>query len=318
MELREFGALLREEREKRGLSLEDIARQTRIGLTSLQGIEEGREDLLPHAVYAKGFIKVYAKFLGLDLGEALSELKLGQEDESGPPVYKPVFPDRSAERSWAGALRKGNGLIVAASVLLLVVVGVVYWFYSRPGPELAHEQAAPAPVAAKEPLAAAEPEPSFSEVTSMEPEPAGLAEPAMPGAATASAEPAQPASIVASDTREQSRQQPAQNQLAQSAQPTLPASAPSALPAQPQATAQAQPVATNTAVISAKEVCWVKATHEDGREREYMLQPGGSVRLNFSTVSVIFGNAGGVDITLNGQPYPFEAEPGQVRRVRLP
>ena len=82
--------------------------------------------------------------------------------------------------------------------------------------------------------------------------------------------------------------------------------------------AQAQPAVTNTAVIQAREVCWLKAAHEDGTVREYMLQPGGSVRLSFSKISLMLGNAGGVDITVNGQPYALNAQPGQVRRLTLP
>ncbi|MCK7508669.1 MAG: helix-turn-helix domain-containing protein [Desulfobacterales bacterium] len=56
---------LKERREKLGFSLHEIALKTRIRVSFLKAIEEGTYDELPGDVYARGYIKDYAKFLGV-------------------------------------------------------------------------------------------------------------------------------------------------------------------------------------------------------------------------------------------------------------
>lgn len=297
MELREIGARLREERERRGLSLDDIAQQTKISLTSLQGIESGKSELLPHPVYVRGFIKVYAKFLELELGDALSELKLEKEDTPYRPVYKSASPERVSEQPEVRPLRSGNRLGVVVVALFVVLAGATYWFFAttsepaKPVEQTAQEpveEAAPAPAPAEEPAEApVEPAPVAEMSAAPEAAPAVPVQAAAVQPAPAAAS-AQPAASTAQDAAQQSQ-----------AAPT-------------------QPAETNRVVIQARETCWVQATHENGTVREYMLQPGGSVRLNFSKVSLMLGNAGGVDIIVNGQPYATNAQPGQVRRLTLP
>lgn len=60
------GADLRRLRESRGVSLRQIANVTKIGLRFLEYIEEDRFALLPAAVYLRGFLKEYARTVGLD------------------------------------------------------------------------------------------------------------------------------------------------------------------------------------------------------------------------------------------------------------
>ncbi len=60
------GAQLRQAREQRGLSLDEASTKTRVQKRYLQALEEGTVDKLPEPVYARGFLKRYADFLGLD------------------------------------------------------------------------------------------------------------------------------------------------------------------------------------------------------------------------------------------------------------
>ena len=64
-----LGDYLKTQRQLRNLSLEEVANFTRIKITFLSAIEEDRYDLLPSAVYAKGYLVAYAKYLGLDLND---------------------------------------------------------------------------------------------------------------------------------------------------------------------------------------------------------------------------------------------------------
>lgn len=66
MNLQELGALLKRERERRGLSLRDVMDATKISRRNLSALEEGQVQLLPHPVYLKGYIKNYARLIGLD------------------------------------------------------------------------------------------------------------------------------------------------------------------------------------------------------------------------------------------------------------
>ena len=65
IEQKTIGSRLREARERKGLSLEDVARTTRISRGYLKALEEDDSDKLPSEAYAKGFLRVYAQFLNV-------------------------------------------------------------------------------------------------------------------------------------------------------------------------------------------------------------------------------------------------------------
>jgi len=67
-----FSAWLRTQRERHGQSIEDIARVTRIGQRTLERLEGGRFDELPADVFVRGFIRNYARCVGIDPDEALA------------------------------------------------------------------------------------------------------------------------------------------------------------------------------------------------------------------------------------------------------
>ena len=85
--LEQIGGNLRQLREQRDLSIEDISARTQIQPRLIRAIEEGRIEMLPESVYVKGSIKRYANSLGLD-GMAISQQVLKWEPESA--TFKPV------------------------------------------------------------------------------------------------------------------------------------------------------------------------------------------------------------------------------------
>jgi cytoskeleton protein RodZ len=72
VQMAELGEILRQAREAKGLSLAQVEEATKIRSAYLQALEEGEYDLLPAAVYVKGFLKNYAQYLGMDPQEVLS------------------------------------------------------------------------------------------------------------------------------------------------------------------------------------------------------------------------------------------------------
>jgi cytoskeleton protein RodZ len=95
----EFGDKFRKAREKKDLSLDDVSNVTKIGTRMLQAIEEENFEQLPGGVFNRGFIRAYAKHLGLDSEEAVNDylacLRQAQVDSHGgwdlakPPAPQP-------------------------------------------------------------------------------------------------------------------------------------------------------------------------------------------------------------------------------------
>jgi cytoskeletal protein RodZ len=87
----QFGDKFRKAREKKGISLDDASNVTKIGSRMLQAIEEEHFDQLPGGVFNKGFIRAYAKHLGINDQEAVSEYLdcLRQEQVRAQAVWEP-------------------------------------------------------------------------------------------------------------------------------------------------------------------------------------------------------------------------------------
>ncbi len=68
-----FGDRLRREREMRGVSLEEIAAATKIGTRLLRALEDEQFERLPGGIFNKGFIRAYAKYLGIDEEGAVAD-----------------------------------------------------------------------------------------------------------------------------------------------------------------------------------------------------------------------------------------------------
>lgn len=151
------GDRLRTAREEKGLSLQEIALQTRIPIRHLEHIERGEWDSLPAATYSVGFARSYAQSVGLEPSEIGAQVREQMGLVRGPsgPVtahYEPADPARVPPLPFA--------LIVVALGILLVA-GYFIWRSSAvdgdaPPAEIV-ETPAPQPEAAPAPKPAAPP-----------------------------------------------------------------------------------------------------------------------------------------------------------------
>lgn len=127
------GAILRCVRENRDLSLEDVAKVTRISKGYLAALEEDNISRLPSEVYARGFLRVYAQFLGIEEHTVLDRYPYAapsdpQSDEPKADMNESDGAARSFadHRRWPWYL--GFCIIVAAGILFL---GVHHGGYQR-------------------------------------------------------------------------------------------------------------------------------------------------------------------------------------------
>lgn len=125
-----IGESLRSTREAKGISLEQAEEDTKIRKKYLQALEDGDYDVIPGRVYAKGFLRNYANYLGLNQEEVMLEYKL-----LGVPVkeeYKKVDIEASInkqKRMTGRADRKAylaTVLIAVFAILLLVLYNFVF------------------------------------------------------------------------------------------------------------------------------------------------------------------------------------------------
>jgi cytoskeletal protein RodZ len=111
----DIGAALKAAREFRGLSLQDVADQTRIRRTYLAAVEDMRLEELPSRPFAVGYVKAYAKLLGLDPDEAVARFKDTSPDPD-EPLRAPVGVRRERDPR-LGVVMAVGAFIIAAIIL---------------------------------------------------------------------------------------------------------------------------------------------------------------------------------------------------------
>ena len=98
----ELGTWLIRAREARGLTLEDAERDTRISRRYLQALESEQFEVIPAPVYARGFLRSYSQYLGLDPAEMLALFPREDRQADGQPV---IGAQRANASSAAGPPR---------------------------------------------------------------------------------------------------------------------------------------------------------------------------------------------------------------------
>ncbi len=117
-----LGEKLQQAREARGITLAEVAEQTRISPLYIESIENNDYRVLPGGIFNKGFVKSFAKYVGLDEQEALQDyLQLVAEQEipnaDEPKTYKPeVLTDDRA-----------NSSSLMTIIFAVVILGLMTW-----------------------------------------------------------------------------------------------------------------------------------------------------------------------------------------------
>lgn len=121
-----LGQRLYEERVKKGFSLEEVSRATKIRSNFLHAIEKGEYGQLPSTAYAKGFVRNYAEFLGLPKKDMLALFRREFDEEQ---VFK-VLPEGMARKEEfpLRGIRLQQAIIVSIVSLFLIVTYLFFQY----------------------------------------------------------------------------------------------------------------------------------------------------------------------------------------------
>ena len=124
-----IGEKLRDARTDRGVELAEVERATKVRLKFLEAMEGDRWEELPAPVYARGFLDIYARYLGLDQQAILDEYSRTVEAEGHEPIPESVIKPGSLRQTRPVRRFRSINLApvakVAAGVVVLVIIGLV-------------------------------------------------------------------------------------------------------------------------------------------------------------------------------------------------
>ncbi len=288
-----FGMRLKQEREKQSITLDDISLSTKISTRMLRALEEERFDQLPGGIFNKGFIRAYARCLGMDEDQAIADYLAatttvtpsGKKSENNDPP--PMLDPPSSHDGNTAAARIPWGTF--AVTLLIVALGFAAWgFYSRQSQKAAPTSAAPAttpPEVAPTPVAETSPSTNGSAVAAV--------------AAVAAAGRSQP--TVPPSAGGDTGSTPAANPPV-----SIPEQAPSP---------DLQP-GRFVVLIKAREDSWLSVSVDGEVSTQGTLTAPAekSVRAT-KEITIKAGNIGALDFAFNGKKLPAQGDYGEVKTL---
>jgi len=298
--MEQFGELFTQARERRGLTLEDVAVKTRIHPDFLRALEESNFAKLPDQVFVKGFVRAYAQSLGLDEDDALRRFV-----EAAGPFYDKQSDLERLRRKQAEDERKrqANRKVLAAAVGvallgLLLLLTREQSAVPPPSPDAPAESDSPGTIEGK-----AKPE----GVADTEQDSSALPAPDLSPPSPLGGEP--PGQTPPSLSRE------GDDRGAGASVPREAASSPATKPAPGRPAGPSLPGEALVLELEAHEMSWVVVQVDGESPQEALLRPGEKVQWKANAkLLVTLGNAGGVHVELNGVPQGPYGPSGTVVR----
>ena len=316
-----FGERLRREREMRGIGLDEIATATKISTRNLRALEEEKFNQLPGGIFNKGFVRAYAKFLGIDQDQIVAEYEAAsQETESARETKlkedfaKAEFRKQKKEDDQEISLEPKSQWGTIAAIVLIAALGYGgYSYYQRrkaeklqpPAPVAVHPAPQTQPVT---PPVSQPPTNANTVITSNPAAPISATTPtpsttATKPAETATPDPKKPDSTKPTQTPPSDPTKPASQKTGVPAATTTPKPVTDAKPTTPEpkpATAAGPPFELK---IKVNKQSWVSVKADGKTLVNGTLQPGTERTFKASDkIDMILGNAGGVEVSYNGKP----------------
>jgi cytoskeletal protein RodZ len=130
-----FGSVLRQARERRQISLAEVAERTKVPQWSLQLIEAGKLDDLPGDVFVRGFIRSYARSVGIGESEPLNLFEEALAARRRAEEALAAIPSAQAVEGTdddAHGPRRGIGIAVFVIIVLLIATITLSLFLRQP------------------------------------------------------------------------------------------------------------------------------------------------------------------------------------------
>lgn len=266
-----FGDKLKREREMRGVTLDEIADSTKIARRHLEALESEDFGSLPGGVFNKGFVRAYARFIGIDEDQAVADYAAVNQEVLPPEDQFPLEIHEKPNRELNPRSLRYLPLIGSAVALVLVVAG--YAMYRT-----RHHQGDGVSVAAQTEQGTQEAKNDRDRIA----QPARSAEPA----------------------KQEGRMVAVTENVAQPADERQVASAaPSSRPSEPAKPKALPPEHSFFVIIKAKEDAWISVV-ADGHRVSHGILKADKQRFVRAGKEILLttGNAGGIDVSFNGRP----------------
>lgn len=281
-----LGAFLKEEREKRGLDHARVTELTRLRPYILDALENEEWERLPSPVFVKGFLRSYARALGLQDGKVVGLYEQVAPSEAEMPE-PPVVPSGG----------KSRFLLLSALALVFVVSGFYVWRAYSP-----EEGSVTPPGSFDTPKIELGRLKLEKEYRVEEPMTESVGSNQQPEPAPAS-ETDREASESIPDENETSEDSSVGTVVAPPEKEMLPA------PEEPQLNLRA----------NVKERTWIRIVVDDEAPKEYIFSPGSRPEWKAERgFEILIGNAGGLGLEYNGKEFNNLGNPGQVVLLRFP
>ncbi|MDH5254081.1 MAG: DUF4115 domain-containing protein [Nitrospira sp.] len=292
------GEFFRQVRETKGLTVDEVASKTRIRSDFVKALEDGNFSKLPDQVFASGFVRSYARSLGLDEEDAIQRFA-----KSAGTFYEKQDERERLKVRQAEEERKRQSNRKAVAIAIGIAVLTLIFLLSREQSSVL-KRAEPEPVSPKRSVQALKDEPVAVEPRGIEPA-SEEAKPSESGAASAPTSAPTPPPIAASKPEPE----------------TLSTVSPGTDgPLGGISLEAAEAVADNQLVLDleATELSWVVVQIDNGSPQESLLRPGEKAQWKGRDQFVLtLGNAGGVKAELNGKPQKPFGPSGKVAREIL-
>ncbi len=127
----EIGSALREARERKGLSFQQVEEGTKIRARYIRALEEEAFGILPGATYTKGFLRAYADYLGLDGHLFIDEFNSRYHDPRNDDD-RPIYPKSNSRPR--GRQRRETNIVLIVLAAIVAVASLVFLGFSSSGP----------------------------------------------------------------------------------------------------------------------------------------------------------------------------------------
>lgn len=313
MNFEELGLTLKREREKRGLSVEVVMEATKISRTNITAMENGDRSSMPHPVYAKGFVKSYARYLGLDADELSMVIDREFQDENSLPDDLSYDVSPAAEKAFHDGEtpennKKTNWPIILGIVIVIGISIFLAMTFLDKGNEVVPDEV---PAVSKEETP---PPPPIVEQESEQYAPTQSEESDEESQNKAEEQGGQNENVESPAVEEPPVEAPETTEAAQAA--------PESESISSTASPQSDPMYEHVLIIRAttEKGCWIGVWKGDESDmsRDFVLKKGEPLRLMFNSPRRIrIGNVAGVTVMYNGEPYQLDGSRGNIQTLRL-